>query len=322
MNVFLIYGNEDFFIEQEINNLKNRFINFKNEIFDLNEVSFEKLIEKISLNSFFSENRIFFIYNLTFFTDKSIKKEDELKIQELINLIFSSENDKFVFINNEIENKTKFSNNFFTKALFENGKKIVLIETNKINESNIFDQVKLLAENLKVNIGNEALHLLIQKLSNNITLINNELIKLSNYKKEITSDFIEISVNDINESNAFSFSNSLESNDFAYIYKKYRKKISEGIDITILISQVSQLLIISNQIFSFKQINKSLDDLSSELNLNIYRIKKVNNFLLKLGINKIRIMIKFLSKLDKDIKEGKVDEKIGFESFLIKFFNK
>lgn len=95
----------------------------------------------------------------------------------------------------------------------------------------------------------------------------------------------------------------------------------EGVEISVLIGQISQIFIIAHQIYAYKVCQLSIDQLSKDLRINSYRIKKISYFLSKVGINKIKKMILSLSKLDKDVKNGLVSEKIGFERFLITYFN-
>ncbi|WP_373456868.1 hypothetical protein [Mycoplasma sp. 1018B] len=64
-----------------------------------------------------------------------------------------------------------------------------------------------------------------------------------------------------------------------------------------------------------------METYSQEFKINLYRAKKIYSLLNNLSINKIQNMIKYLAELDREIKKGIVNEKIGFELFLIKFFH-
>ncbi|MGV2392983.1 UNVERIFIED_CONTAM: DNA polymerase III subunit delta [Campylobacter lari] len=317
----LIYGPEKFYIEQQVNNLKEKNNHLAVEVFDFENKNIFDLFNIIASNNFFFENKLFLIYNCPYFTSKTIKEEEKAILKDFFNIINSNHGDVYVFINDDLEAKSKIVKNEFTN-LFLKISDLDIFEAKKPGEKEIYNIALNLVKNYKLDINKDALELLINKLGTDITLINNEIAKLAAYNKKIDADFVDLSVEDANVSNAFSFSNSLESNDLGYIFKMYKEKINEGYEITVLISQVSQLLIIANQIYGYKQTNKTMDQLASDLNINVYRLKKVNTFLSKLGINKINKMIKTLARLDQDIKEGKTNDRIGFERFLIKFFNK
>ncbi|MCA8861281.1 DNA polymerase III subunit delta [Mycoplasmopsis bovis] len=320
--MIFIYGPEKFLIEQEVQRIRKEHNDKVLEIFRFDDqASINDLISSASSNNLFTGSKLFLIYALPFF-DKSILKDDLKNADDLINAINVNNQDIFVFINENIISKDKISVNSWTKFIFENNNhEVTMIEAKEISESKLFSLAKSLANKHKLYIDDEAIKLLINKVNNDTLMLSAEIIKLSNLEKHISAEVIENSTDTMLGDDVFAFSNALETNDLGIIWSKYKEKMLEGTEISALIGQISQIFIIAHQIYAYKVCHLSIDQLSRDLKLNSYRIKKISYFLSKIGINKIKKMILSLSKLDKDIKNGLISEKIGFERFLITFFN-
>ncbi|MBZ4195315.1 DNA polymerase III subunit delta [Mycoplasma sp. 1331] len=321
--MIFIYGDEEFLIENEIEKIKNKNGDKNFEIFRFSDgASIDEFTHTISSSDIFNRARLFLVYDFPFFELKKLSKEDEFYSYEIIKALKIQSNDTYVFINKEISDKNKISANSFTKFIFEDkGHSTKMIEAKSISKKDIFVIIKSLASKYKVNMDDNAINALIDKTPNDLLIIEQEIKKLSMQGKIIDSEIIFESVSEYyNNEDQFGFVNSLESNDLALIWTKYNEKMIEGAEISLLIGQISQVFILAHQIYAYKITNEGLDKLAKELNINNYRIKKISSFLNKIGIIKIKKMIKSLSSLDQEIKNGKVNDKIGFERFLIKYF--
>ncbi|ADV34633.1 hypothetical protein MBIO_0060 [Mycoplasmopsis fermentans PG18] len=315
-----IYGSENFFIEQEINKIVKKFPNSAITTFNIeNDENVDSLIQFISSGDLFNKKRIIVINDLFYF-EKKLSSNDETNVNNLIKSIDNNSSDELIFVNTNISNKEQINKNFFTNFIFNKLQQNNFIEANSIDDNQLTKKVVSLVQQKGGTIDALATSALLKKIPNDLYLINLEIDKLINQNKHITENMINVSVIDIYVEDAFGFSNSFETNDFNLIWKKYKEKLIEGVDVTVLIAQTSQLFILANQIYAYKNIGKTLENLASDFKINQYRVKKVSYLLTRLGTLKIRRMIKSLAKLDQDIKEGKTDPTIGFERFLIKFF--
>ncbi|QBF34983.1 DNA polymerase III subunit delta [Mycoplasmopsis phocirhinis] len=317
--MYLIYGSEKYFIDEYLasiikSNPQHEIINFYFN--DNNEIN--HLIDIISANNLFANKRIIVIHDCEYLEQK-IKKETLNSVHNLIDALNSNTQDLIVFVNNNIEQKDKIADNEF--SVFLSQKNITLLYAKSIQGSELNQQILRLVKQHGGKINNLAVEALLKKIPNDLYLINLELIKLINLNPNISVENINQNVSDIYIEDTFGFSNSFQRDNFNIIWRKYKEKINEGVQINILISQLSQLLILADQIYCYIQANKKLLDVANELKLNEYRVKKVYALLNTMGIKKIHKMIKELAKLDRDIKNGKVDDFIGFENFLLKNFN-
>ncbi|WP_029513628.1 DNA polymerase III subunit delta [Mycoplasmopsis primatum] len=319
--MYFIYGNEKFFIEQEINKIKRNNSDKTIEVFSFtNENIIDPLISLLNSQDLFNRKKLFLIYNLPFF-DRKLSANDSAIVNQIIEAINVNQYDEFVFVNENIVDKNKIVKNELSNFLFNNSKfQTIMIEASEVSSNEINKTIKMIAKKHNVNIDEEAIRLLASKTSNDIMLLDQEIKKLSNETSQISANIVDISVDDLLTEDAFGFVNSFETNDLGIIWNKYKQKIIEGFDVSTLIGQISQILILAHQIYAYKVVGKSLDLLSKDLNINSYRIKKISFFLNKTGIKKIKKMINSLSSLDQDIKAGKINAEIGFERFLIKFF--
>lgn len=319
--MYFIYGNEKYFIKQQLNEIQaqakdSSLVSFYYD----DEHGIQELIDLISGNDLFNNKRILVINDLAYLENK-ITKDEEPWAKELIKTIRNNQNDEIVFVNDNINNEKEIPNNLFTVFLLnEMASKCKRIYAANVDENSLVKIVNQMVTKYCGTIDFQATLALLKKIPNDLFLLDLEIQKLIHENNNINEMMINNSVEDIYTEDTFGFANSFESNDFEIIYKKYKEKIAEGVDISVLIGQVSQLLILANQIYGYKNSNKTLDDLAHDLKLNNYRVKKVSLLLTKYGINKIKNMIKSLGTLDVDIKDGKVDASLGFERFLIKYF--
>ncbi|WP_029906503.1 DNA polymerase III subunit delta [Mycoplasmopsis opalescens] len=317
---YLIYGNENYFIKQSLKEIKQKYASYEPVIFVYDDFfEHEKLIQSFENNLLFSEEKIIIIYNC-FYLEKAIAKAENSKAKELANLIKNTAH-IVVFINEKIEQRKNIADNTFTREIkLNDATKFTIFEAQNIKGIQLDRAINEIVKHKGATIDASASSLLITKIGSNLELIEQEIDKLIYYNKTITYDAVQNLVMDMVEDNAFAFVNSFENYDFSNIWRKYKAKVHDGVAIAVLIMQISQLFIIAKQIHDFKEANISIDKYAATMKINFYRAQKINNILQIYGIKRVNEIIKALAQLDMDYKNGKVDEKVGFERFLIKFF--
>ncbi|MBU4689792.1 DNA polymerase III subunit delta [Mycoplasma zalophidermidis] len=316
--MYLIYGQEKYFVNEYIQQIIKANNNFELvNFYYADENKTVELTNLIGLNSLFQESRIIVVYDCPYFENK-ISKEEAILAEELAKIIEKNTQDTVVFVNTNIVKQEKIANNIFTKYLMKFNPKLLFANT--LTGSDLTKKINQIVHDLGGQIDNISINALLRKVPNDLYLINLELIKLVNLNKIITVDMIEKTIGETFNEDVFGFSNSFESNNFNLIWIKYKEKINEGVDISLLIAQASQLFILANEIYCYSLAKKNLSDLADDFKLNFYRVKKVYSLLTILGIKRIQSMIKHLAKLDREIKSGQTDPEIGFERFLINYF--
>ncbi|QSF13853.1 DNA polymerase III subunit delta [Mycoplasma sp. Mirounga ES2805-ORL] len=318
--MYIICGDEEYFINQEINKIIKDNKEKKLENFYCEENDLTNLLTLIDSTPLFQEKKLLIIYDLPFL-EKTIAKKDLKIAQFIIEAIKKNTADIFIFVNSKLPSKDKIPANIFTDFCLSNTtNQTIFLTTKKLENKNLYDAIESITKKNGGQIEYSAIIELTLKLSNNLTIIENEIIKLLSNSKKITKEMIIENVEEVLVKDAFGFVNSFETNDFYLIWKQYKRKLNEGVEITNLIGQISQSFILANQIYSFLTVDKDLKNFASEYKVNQYRAKKIQNLIYKLGIKKIQSMIIRLANLDKEIKDGLIDAQLGFEKFLINFF--
>ncbi|ENY70135.1 DNA polymerase III, delta subunit [Mycoplasmopsis bovigenitalium 51080] len=315
--MYLIYGQENYLINKKINQLIEENKDAQVINFYFNDAKANELISLVSSSTLFDDKRLIFIHDCNYFWSKLNKNDTAISLS-LIDAINSNMNDLVIFVNNNIDKKDLFYNNKFVEFFQLHNGNTYFAQAVQNNE--LFKHIKNICDEIGVTIDTLAINLLTQKLPNNLSIIHHEIKKLSMQTKNITSDVVNENISTIYVEDTFGFSNSIETNNFSSIWRKYKEKINEATDVTYLISQLSQLLVLADQIYLFLKCNKTLTNLANELKINQYRVKKVYGLLNILGIKKIHSMIIDLNILDYEIKHAKINAEYGFEQFLINHF--
>ncbi|MGL5204970.1 MAG: DNA polymerase III subunit delta, partial [Metamycoplasmataceae bacterium] len=200
------------------------------------------------------------------------------------------------------------------KYLMDNAK---VLEIKKYDNKEISSIIQKIVASKGGTILNINAILLSIKLPNDLNLIVREIDKLLLENKEITKEMIKNSISKYNSNNIFEFINSFQESDASGLFRAYKERIDNGDSIVTLMSQLSNALILCSNIYSYKASNMRIEEIADQLKIHIYRVKKANELLKTMGIEKIKKIIQMLSDLDSNIKTGKIDESIGFEKLLL-----
>lgn len=309
--MFLIYGTESFLIKQNVNEIKEKFS--ENDIIKFEEnVDVSELTETISFKSLFSPARLIIVENFNGLNEK-INKKDEQKFQSLISALSNEDINQVVFVHRS----DKITKNLFSDFLLSNAKQI---KCEKIAQKDLTSQVYTYLNENKVKINREDVAYFLSKMPDDLNIIMQECDKLISFKGVISRNFIDKSVSDYILNDPFGISNAIETKNFKFIYSKYREKMKEGDVLPLVIAQISSIFILAHQVYNLKKLNLSAAQISKELNVHEYRVKKAFAFLNKYSIIEIKKILKDLDILDKHLKTFTDQNNEIFESFLIKNF--
>ncbi len=305
--IYLIYGDEEYFINNEINNLKSKYSDYDIITYDMVESNISDAIEDASMISLFSSNKLIICYNCYFLT--SVKCDIDHNVDLLISYMKTDSDSILVLIvNNEIDNRKKVVkelNNFN------------VIKCNKLKEYEIISFIKDYCKNNGFKIEDAAIKVFLNKLVDNLYIITNELDKLFLYKNDklITKSDIDLVTSKMININIFDLVNSIVD-----------KKIDESLrlyDELLLINEeeIKLIVTLANQFRLIYQVKTMLKsgyseiDISKKLDIHPYRIKIANS--VNINLDDCLRYIKDLSILDEEIKTGKIDKKMGFIKFIL-----
>ena len=312
MNTYLIYGLENYLIDENVNKIKKSLGIVENVIkINFEEDNINTLLVEASTVSMFSDKKLIICDNSSFLTSSKSLTDNEL--EDLTRYLENQFEDVYIiFIVREekIDSRKKIS-----KLITKVSKVYVC---NKIENYRLSNYLSDYIRDNGYSISSESVELIISKVGYELSNIIKELEKLFIYKgkdSKITKEDIEEVVTNNLEKNIFELTNAITNREKNKINKIYNDLIKSGEDPIKLVVTLSnqfrlimQVKIMRNSGYSEKEIVSTLKEHPYRINLamkNIYDINELKKILLK------------LSKLDEDIVTGKVDKYFGFEMFLL-----
>ena len=309
---YLIYGLENYLIKKNINKIIDELKVTSDEIInlDMNYDSINDLIMEASTINMFSTKKLIICDNSIFLSSSSDKNDN---IDELIKYIENAFKDTYIlFILREekIDSRKKIC-----KILSKEAKVYVCekIESYKLNNY-VMDYIR----NNGYTISSKNIDFLLSKTHYELSNVINEIDKLFIYKdkdKKITEEDIEKVITRNIETNIFELTNAIIKKDRSKIEEIYKDLLlsKEGpIKLIITIANqfrlYLQVKIMRNSGYSEKEIVSTLKEHPYRINLAMN-----NNY----TIEELKDNLRKLSKLELDIITGKVDEKLGFEMYLL-----
>ncbi len=310
-NLFLIYGLDEFLIELELQKILKRVDPINTVKYDLDNHFIEKVIEDACTISLFSQQKTIIVKNSNLFTSKKNEIEQNLKtLESYLNNPNPGTIIIFIIKTEKLDERKKVC-----KLIREKGT-LIKIETPK----NLTKFIINLFGDYKIN--SKDINLLIELVGENLGILNQEIIKLKNYKDEdyniTTNDIIEV------------VTRNMQPDIYLFIDCIINKDLKRGLQLynDLLIFKEEPVAIISLLANKFRTMiqtkllsNKgySIDKIASELDSHPYPIK--------LALEKGRgydnkVLLDYLEKLaelDFNIKSGLIDKNLGLELFILNF---
>ncbi|QDY87342.1 DNA polymerase III subunit delta [Mycoplasma anserisalpingitidis] len=309
--IYCIFGDEPYFIENELNKLKKKFTDSNIYRWD-NDNSFEELCEILSSLSLFEQNRLVIIEDFEGLISKKITDE---KLHLIADLLNSNQNDQIIFVTND----SKLAKNVLTNKILNEAK---IIESKKISKKDLPASIFNYIKQKGGTISQADAVVLSEILPDNLSIIISEIDKLLNENKNITSEMFNSSIPKYNLNNIFGFSNSLESYNFSEIWKNYKQQIDEGVEHYTLLMQINSIFSLAHKVYRLKKMDFTTMQMSGYLKIHEFRIKKANSLFNKYGYKKTLKIIKEVAKLEERVIYKGAEIEKEFETFLIKQFSK
>lgn len=312
--IYVLYGLEEYLINKEIKKIIND--NYIDEMgiekYDLTTTLLEYIIDYCQTGSLFSDKKVVIVENSYIFsgtTKKSSLEHNISKLEEYIENI--NENTILIFnVNSEkLDERKKI-----VKTLKKDG---IIKEFNK--ENNINSIVNSFFDGYT--ISPKAIFKFIDRVGNNLPLLENEAEKLKIYKQDtkiIDEIDIEKVVNKNVDLDIFSLIDNIVLKNKAKAIEVYNEMIRYGEEpIKILIMLASQFRIMLQAKLLYKK-GYSEKDMASLLAIHPYRVKLALEKSRKFSENELIEYIEGLADLDSKIKQSEVDKKLALELFIIK----
>ncbi len=313
-NLYLIYGIEDYIIDEAIKKIitDNNIIDDNIIKYNLDEVNVSLALEEASTVSMFDSKKLVICEGCTFLTGEN-KKEINHDIDSLIKYINNPFTDVFLVF---VVRKEKLDDR--KKIVKELKKNSTVIEAQKKENYNLNNYIIDYVNKNGYNMSKNACIKLIERAGSNLSNLISECDKIFLYKddeKNITEEDIENLVFKNIEDNIFELTNAVMNKDKKKIINIYKDLILMGEE------EIKLIVMLANQFRMILQVKLMVKngykerDMATIIREHPYRVKLAmqSNF----KINELENYLIKLEELDYSIKSGKLDKSFGFEMFLL-----
>ena len=325
--IYLLMGEETFFIKKICQFFENNFIedqnkSFNQEIFYGRDISIENIISSCKSFPMMSDKKLVIIkeaQELDIFKRNNDKK-NELLINYLSNVNPSSTL-IFCLNNKTLDKRGKLFKSFNeSSCILDSSSK-----DNKIYDNQLPKWIESEVMKKKYSISNDALLILTENIGNNLEKIDNALNKIySNIEsKNISKDDILNLVGINREYNLFEFQdslidrNSLKCGKIMNYFTSNEKKFPIQQLIIYMYGFYSKLLVVKSKNLS------NPDTISSEISVHPYVARSYARAIQNYTLNELFMIISFIKELDlvsKGLKQLKADNKALMGQIIYKLF--
>ena len=318
--IYLLYGEETFLLQQQLNKIKKKFgeiikgINY----IAIDENNIQELIADIETPAFGYSTKLIIARNTGIFKREvkgrsgGASKELKDKINEYLksNIDMINESVILVFVENEVEKN----------SIYNTIEKIgIVCNFEEQKPFQIIKRLKAICNSYKVNVDESTLQYLIESCGTNMQDLINEIRKLIEYAGENgkiqKQDIDKLCIKKI-ESIIFDLTDNLG-----------QKKVKEALEVLynlIASKEPIQKILITlynhfKKIYITKMALNTNKDLASSLNLKPNQMFLVNKYKLQakgFKTSELRKIIQELEDLDYHYKIGLIDLNVGLEAIL------
>lgn len=314
---FVIYGEEKFLLDRRLEALKKKY-NISEEYMNLmtywcHETSMSDIIADALTPPFLSDYKMVIMKEPLFLTSQKQKDVTDDDIAMLLDYLKYDNPTTIFVIYHDVKN-------------FDERKKVVktlrklcrFYEATKLTPSQLYKTVRESILSRKSTIDDDALHLLLSRLPDDLLSISKEVEKLCLYKDHIDKKAVDLLISKQIEENVFELTSAYLNKDLGQTFRIYQDlmiKNEEPIKLIVLIGNSLRLLY---QVRLLDRKGYNDQEIASMLSINPYRLKYVRNEGKDFELSELLEKIDELSRLDIAIKTGKIDRYKGLELFILK----
>lgn len=308
-NIYVLYGTNKFLIDY---NLKKIIGDNIDETYDLEETTIEEVLVYARELPMFSDKKYIVCSNSYILSASKTKLEHN--IDDLIDYINNPVKTTIIIfiVNTEKLDSRKKVNTLLSKCAD-------IIECNEMSSEQIFNYTKNIFVKNNINISDNLIKYLIDRLNSDINFISNEVDKLILYGEVITKEVIDGLVFESIDDNIFSFIDSIMNNDKKKMFSIYEESVKNGLEPIQIIAMLAQEFRVIYQVRILTKKGYLEKDIMNILDIyKIGRIKFAKNKIRNISDEKILGQIEKLANLDILIKTGEIDKFVAFEEYLLK----
>lgn len=296
-HIIAVVGNNDYWVTRTINVIKQRFRLFINSrvIFVIEDVKKDVIIAQLSERSLFKENKLFIIYNIDKYCEDLLLHIKTKSFNNYVCVVFSNQK-YFQKLSQFLEEMNAF--------------KIVIYPLKYFADYMLF--INKLCEDYDISLDDDAKKFLLDRLSSDIVLIENEIKNLSlifaNQSKKLNVEDVKLSLNFFKEGDIFKIRDYILSNDINKAIIFTIMAISKGVSVLAIMSILANHCKQAITIMELIQSGKSLESTSI---LPSFVINKYINYVSKIKNKKFFYnILRLIYEADLKIKSSKINEEL------------
>ena len=309
-NLFLLYGEEDYVIDRQIQSIKKKyldpgFIQMDSVKLDFGGrgINLDTLIENMELPSWASKKRIVEVVNFTF--DKNCVD----KLPDILKSI--PQGTVLIMVTDKIDKRKKKLYDAFLK----NG---IVCEINYYTTDELLKMINNYFKALKISISPDVSKSIISRYNCSMRLIGSALRSLSLYCQAVDASVIdmdiveELCIPDIN-ANIFWMMDSVGKGeaDKALVQLDNLIKLKEPLPhIRFMIGRHFRELICAKELMNSRELIK-------RTGIRDFAADKLISQARRFSMERLLALYKLTYENDKDLKHGKVDERASLETFIV-----
>ena len=314
---YILYGELYPMIRKHLNKILKERLGDVDEFnvckIDFEESSLDEVEYESSSLPLGYEKKVVVVDNAIFLT-KEVKQEDEEKALEILKKSTNDIDIIFILRSEKVNKSGKIFN--YVK---ENGQ---VLEFLNIEKEQWPLYIQKYFKNKNVEITQDAINELSNRIEGDLTCFINEAEKLCLYKNSITLADVTLMVAKPLEDDAFQMSNALfrGENDVAISIYRDLKMIGQKLVDSLIPMLASQFRFIS-EVCYLNSTGLEKDEIAKELETSPVRVKIALKNSRNISRKQIANALDKLHNLDLQIKSGQIDRSYGLELFLINFPN-
>ncbi len=310
-SIYLYYSNNEFLlnhkIEEKITELNVDPFNIIK--YDVLENSSDDILEDLQTVSFFAEKKVIVVRNLA-----EIEKEGESVVKNWITYLEKPNPDVILLV---VQNELLPEDSPLGSALF---KYSYIEKIKEMDKTEYPDFVKNMFKKYQYMITDDAVEALLERTNLDFTLINQEAEKLMLFAydtKEINEKAVLLLVSRNLEENIFELTNALLAKNQPKTIEIFYDLVARNEDplriLNNIVGKVRELMHTKLLIEKGYRQEQIAEHFHMKSGRAYYLVKNAQS----ISFSVLENHLKKLSKLDYDIKSGKIDKKLGLELYLL-----
>jgi DNA polymerase-3 subunit delta len=309
--ILFFYGEDSFRINTQIKKIKDKYISASLgdtnlAVIDMENTDYLQISRQVLSMPFLAKTRLVIIENIL----SEGRKDIQDKISDLLPKV--PKTTVLVFSDTKPDKRL---------TLYKK-----LLKSDKVQEFKLLDDIQIKrwvkkeVDTRGGDIEPDAINKLIEYTGNDLWRLTQEIEKLTNYNKQLTTKNIELLVHSQTTSDVFKMIDAIARKNLKSALYEYQRLIDNGEHdlyvLTMIVYQYRNLLVLKDMQMRTK-LNSSWD-LAKRSGINPYVVQKIMPILQQFELNDLKKDYKTLLDFDVAIKTGKMESRIAITLLLNK----